>query len=319
MTRHPRLWPIGHGVAWLLAAVALAAMAGRWIPALDLLNSIAPISFAAAAATLAYALWRRRPGMAVPALIAVALGAIPILHEATRPIPAAAAGEDGVTIVTHNVRFDNAHPRATAAILEAAAPDVIVLQETDRRGWAAQFSRARYPYRSACRAAGCSLLILSRWPIVASRYRIRDATTGEQVGPRLVWATIAPPGRRRFDVATVHLDWPGPAQQRQREELARSIGNLDLGRLVLTGDFNLTPWSWAMRRSDTDLAPLTRVTRATWSYPARIGSGIALPMPLLPIDQVFAGPAWSVAGVDRLERTGSDHYPVRVRLVARTR
>lgn len=310
---------IGHGIAWLLAAFALAATAGRWIPALDVLNSIAPITFVAAAATLANALWRRRSGIAVPASIALALGAIPILREATRPIPAASAGPDAVTIVTHNVRFDNAHPTATAAVLEAGDPDVILLQETDRRDWAAQFSTTRYPYRSACRAAGCSLLILSRWPIVASRYRIRDVATGEQIGPRLVWATIAPPGRRRFDVAAVHLDWPGPAQERQRNDLARSIGNLDLARLVLAGDFNLTPWSWAMRRSDADLSPLTRVTRATWSYPARIGSGLPLPLPLLPIDQVFAGPEWDVSRVDRLERTGSDHYPVRVRLVTRTR
>lgn len=319
MTEHRGLLRIGHGVAWLVAAVAVAATAGRWIPALDVLNSIAPVTFVAAAATVATALWRRRPGMAGPALVALALCAIPILYEATRSIPAAPAGAGGVTIVTHNVRFDNADPRATATIVAAGEPDVILLQETDRHDWGAQFSAVRYPYRSACRRAGCSLLILSRWPIVASRYRIRDPVSGEQVGPRLVWATIAPPGQPRFDVATLHLDWPGPEQRRQRDDLARSIGGLDLARLVLAGDFNLTPWSWAMRRSDADLAPLTRVTRATWSYPARIGSGTPLPLPLLPIDQLFAGPEWTLVGVDRLARTGSDHYPVRVRLVARSR
>lgn len=248
-------------------------------------------------------------------LFAAILTAVPVVHEAFRPVAMATNGT-GVTIVTHNVRFDNRDPSATAAILQAADADVILLQETDRIDWRARFDSARYPYRSACRDTGCSLLILSRWPIVASRYRIRDAN-GEQIGPRLVWATIAPPGRPRFDVATLHLDWPGPDQARQRRELARSIGGLAVERLIVAGDFNLTPWAWAMRDSDADLVPLTRMTRAIWSYPARIGAGTALPVPLLPIDQLFAGPGWAAGGVDRLPRTGSDHYPLRIRLIAR--
>lgn len=261
------------------------------------------------------ALWRRdRRGVIVTSFAAI-LAAVPLAREAVRPVATAVDGT-GVTIVTHNVRFDNRDPAATANILQAADADVILLQETDRIDWRARFDPARYPYRTPCRDTGCSLLILSRWPIVASRYRIRDAD-GEQIGPRLVWATIAPPGRPRFDVATLHLDWPGPAQARQRRELAQSIGGLAVERLIVAGDFNLTPWAWAMRDSDADLVPLTRMTRGVGSYPARIGAGTALPVPLLPIDQLFAGPGWAAGGVDRLPRTGSDHYPLRIRLIAR--
>jgi vancomycin resistance protein VanJ len=42
---------------------------------------------------------------------------------------------------------------------------------------------------------------------------------------------------------------------------------------------------------------------------------MSVPFPFLPIDQLFAGPGWAMRSVERLPRTGSDHYPLRVRLV----
>jgi endonuclease/exonuclease/phosphatase (EEP) superfamily protein YafD len=301
-----------------LLVIAIAGVAGRWLPLLDMLNSVAPLTASVSAGVAGFALWRRSGRAVFVAMLAMALAAVPVVREAARAIPAKGddAATDSVTVVTHNVRFDNHDAAHTAAILQHDDADIILLQETDRLDWGKLFSSIRYPYRSACRATGCSLLILSKWPIVASRYRIRDPD-GAQIGPRLVWATIAPPGRQRFDVATLHLDWPGPAQARQRRELAQSIGGLGVERLILAGDFNLTPWAWAMRDSDADLAPLTRMTRASWSYPARIGAGSRVPLPFLPIDQLFAGPGWALGAVERLPRTGSDHYPLRIRLIAR--
>jgi len=69
---------------------------------------------------------------------------------------------------------------------------------------------------------------------------------------------------------------------------------------------NLTPWSAAMRAQDAAFAPLTRMTRAIWSWPRTL--------PFLPIDQLYAGPAWGLVRADRLGATGSDHFPVLVTL-----
>lgn len=305
-------------VAWCLLLVTALGFAGQWLPPLDIINSAAPLAALVSLTIMGVAVIKGDHAIAAIGLIATIAAAAPILREATRPITtdSSNANVDQVVVVTHNVRFNNQSPAQTAVVLQSSDADVIFLQETDRYDWGGLFDRARYPYRTACRT-GCSLLIISRWPIVASRYRIRNGA-GEQIGPRLIWATVAPPNGLRFDVATLHLDWPSANQTRQRRALAHSIGHLATRRLILAGDFNLTPWSWAMRDSDKDLAPLTRATRATWSYPARIGATYAFPLPMLPIDQVFVGPSWMVGGVDRLPRTGSDHYPVRVRLVARS-
>ena len=81
---------------------------------------------------------------------------------------------------------------------------------------------------------------------------------------------------------------------------------------MLLGDFNLTPWSFAMRGLDFGLKPMTRRTRGVLSYPARLGR--LTPLSFLAIDQVFAGPDWRTARVERLARGGSDHYPVMVTL-----
>lgn len=301
-----------------LAMLAVAGQLGRWSPWLDVINSVAPLTLAGSLGIFLLVLVRRRgAAAAIIALIGVAVSA-------ERVIPDFAAGNQAppqkgfaVTIVTHNVRVDNRDPLGTAAALAGSGADVLLLQETDGSvAGAIPRLAARYPYSTPCRQARCAMIILSRWPIKATRYRIRDAA-GRQIGPPLIWATIAPPGVPPFTVATHHLPWPLPPrlQSARRAALIRALPGLDTRTLILAGDFNLTPWSFAMDDLDRGMAPLRRVTRALPSFPARFGAdGRALP--ILPIDHVFAGPGWSVTRAERLPATGSDHFPLRVRLVA---
>jgi endonuclease/exonuclease/phosphatase (EEP) superfamily protein YafD len=220
------------------------------------------------------------------------------------------------TIVTHNVSVRNHAPRATARALLASEADVLLLQETD--GTFAPLLKAlrrQYRYATPCKRDACSMAILSRWPIVNSSYRVRDSQ-GRQIGPALMRARIQPASAPAFEAVTLHFPWPLPAEQhaKLRGQLAQVLPLLDRDELVLAGDLNLTPWSFAMRDLDAALQPLTRVTRALPSFPARLASGHTISWPLLPIDHVFTGRAWITSSVDRLPRTGSDHYPVRVRL-----
>jgi endonuclease/exonuclease/phosphatase (EEP) superfamily protein YafD len=227
--------------------------------------------------------------------------------------------QDVVTIVTHNVSIRNHDPRATARALLASEADVLLLQETD--GTFAPLLKAlrrQYRYATPCKRDACSMAILSRWPIVNSSYRVRDSQ-GRQIGPALMRARIQPASAPAFEAVTLHFPWPLPAQRhtKLRGQLAHVLPMLDRDELVLAGDLNLTPWSFAMRDLDAALQPLTRVTRALPSFPARLASGRSISWPLLPIDHVFIGRAWITSSIDRLPRTGSDHYPVRVRLTQR--
>ena len=86
----------------------------------------------------------------------------------------------------------------------------------------------------------------------------------------------------------------------------------DLPHTILAGDFNLTPWTFALRRMDVQFG-LTRRTRALATWPNRLPSHdnpALMPFPILPIDQIYAGSAWRTESIRRGPRTTSDHYGV---------
>jgi endonuclease/exonuclease/phosphatase (EEP) superfamily protein YafD len=125
-------------------------------------------------------------------------------------------------------------------------------------------------------------------------------------------ATYANPGGA-MELVTTHLAWPTAAPvARQRRELASVVARLPRERMILTGDFNATPWSAAIRTLDRDLG-LTRRDRAVATWPAQV-LGLDWPLPFLPIDHVYAGPAWATIKVERGPGLGSDHYPLIVTL-----
>jgi endonuclease/exonuclease/phosphatase (EEP) superfamily protein YafD len=112
---------------------------------------------------------------------------------------------------------------------------------------------------------------------------------------------------------------PGPngVQARQIQGLIAALDQGEGRRTILTGDFNLTPWSFRLRRMDESLqrvASLRRLTRGLANWPARLPQlrGAAWPMPLIGIDHLYAGPDWKLVSLKRLPATGSDHYPVEV-------
>lgn len=112
-------------------------------------------------------------------------------------------------------------------------------------------------------------------------------------------------------LATTHFSHPyrGDAQRRERQALAASVHGLDARRLILAGDFNTAAWSPGMRRQDDLLAPLRRWSIAWLTWPARLlAARLTWPLPLLPIDHVYAGPDWGAARLRRVRVPGSDHF-----------
>lgn len=296
-----RLMIVGAAIAaWL-------AILGAWFPSLDVLASFLP--FFALALVIGLVVARRRVRWTLPL---AAIGIVPMAMAATpeiaRTIPAASSGGRELRVLTHNVWVDNANPAATGAAIANTNADIVLLQEVSRaREPLVAATSSRFPYRTACPGGGCGLAILSRWPIRASGYFLKDAH-GQKFGPPLLWAEIAVPGSAPVMVATLHYPRPTPAgrQAEARAALATALARIDRNGLIIGGDMNLTPWSAAMRAQDAAFAPLTRMTRAIWSWPRTL--------PFLPIDQLYAGPAWGLVRAERLAATGSDHIPILVTL-----
>lgn len=215
-----------------------------------------------------------------------------------------------VRVLDWNVWVKNTAPKASADLILKYDPDVITLQEADGPAAAIPAAlRRSYPHVARCR--GCDLYILSRWPL--RRWGAKDENWDHGSGrpATVVWAEVAPPGQAPFVVLTTHYAHPNTTsrQAAQRAYLAAVMAYFDPQTTLLAADMNLTPWAFAMERQDAAM-PVRRVTRALASWPARFERGNAFPMPLLPIDHIYAGSAWKVVSVERGARGGSDHYPV---------
>jgi vancomycin resistance protein VanJ len=305
-------------LAGLSLLLALSPWLGRLSFRIDAFSAFLPIG--AACAVLALLVGFRAAGSAVrlAAIAGLLLSAIVIVPELLvgrgqiRP-----AQGPRITIVTHNLSARNVDPQGTVRMLLDSGADVLLLQEAHgaMAPFLSGFDRA-FPYHNRCPAT-CDLTLYSRLPITPAMWKLRDSA-GKPFGPELLWTRLALPNGTSAILATVHRPWTiaNHRQFYQRRLLADSLRRIDRSRLILAGDFNLTPWGNAMRDFEAELSPMTRATRGIFSFPARL-FGAGWPLPFLPIDHMFVGPEWKVVSVERLPRTGSDHYPIRVTLELR--
>lgn len=297
-------------------AVAIASwFAFFWAP-LDLANQIAPfwmlLAVIGAAATLAIPAGRERNGVrAAFALSIVALGA-QIIPEFTRPIATVSsppANAPRVRVVWLNTQSGSA-PEGVSEYLVNSGADFLVLAEYHAEGGAipADLTSA-YPYFSSCSEPhDCNVVLLSRHKPVAER---RELSASDN-GLRMVWTDFEIDGAP-LRLAGVHLQRPYPATRYEvlREELLAFLRESDEDNLILAGDFNAAPWSFALRRFD-DESSLTRHDRAMPTWPAAPWTRLRLPAPeaFMPLDHVYSGSNWRLVSVRRGPRTGADHFPI---------
>lgn len=314
MALAPMRWR--HICALIAVAIVLTLPFGRLSGAIDAFTSFLPFAPLFALAALVPGKGRASRAMSWAAIGALIVSAAVILPEVVTSRQARAAGTgQSLVLVTQNVGVVNTDPIGTIDALLASGADIVLLQEAD--GAVAPYHprlKQRFPYHSPCKS-GCSAAIYSRLPIVDAKYRARMAD-GVAFGPPLLWAVVELEDGTQFPVVTYHQPWPLPAarQAAWRKTLPDALAALGTERMILGGDFNLTPWSSAMRHLDGDLAPLSRDTRAAFSFPARVG-GLSWPVPVLPIDHIYTGPAWSVQKLEVLPANGSDHRAVRAELI----
>jgi endonuclease/exonuclease/phosphatase (EEP) superfamily protein YafD len=284
-------------------AAAIASLGGPIDPKLDLASHFAPAWFAGGVlvvllAPAATSVARRR---AIAGLgLCSALGAAPpIVPELARPIRpnVPAAADYVIKIVEYNAWVDNPRTRTDADWLAAQHPDFVMM--TDAEAPIVDALRARgFEYRKGV----ADTAIFSRASRIPEAYGI----------PPLEWPRLPSFARATFlgpdgpfTLIATHLPRPtARSEEGEEDAIVRLAARYDRRRLIVAGDFNATPWSFALRRLDRAIG-LERRDRALFSWPA-----VAAPWPFLPIDHLYAGSSWRTVSIARGPRLGSDHYPI---------
>jgi endonuclease/exonuclease/phosphatase (EEP) superfamily protein YafD len=295
------------------AVLALMSLGGAINPRLDAMTHATPLWLAMGfgAVVLGGLFARGAERWVMVGLGAVAVSASGVLmfgdvRAAWRFKPEAAAPGD-LKIIQFNAWHENYAPEQSLKWLLAQNADVIVLEEAGGSAWPiTKGLKAAYPF-SSCKARACEPWIFSRRPVIASG-AVPKGLPG-------AWAVLDDPAGP-FAVLGVHYVWPVPAgrQQAQSARLVKAASRFDRRSLIVTGDFNSTPWSFTLKRQDKALG-LERWTRALPTWPSGQFSRVAAaPAPFLPIDHVYSGSAWRAVKVERGPAIGSDHRPIMVTL-----
>lgn len=229
--------------------------------------------------------------------------------------------------IRHGVGLDGVHDlERVAAVIEAAAPDVVALQEVDRHlsrtdhvdqaGWLAgrlgfdatygpvvDLGPAESGYSGpdgARRQYGIALL--SRVPLQEPRnLLLARPKGGEQRG--LLGATITVAGRR-VRVFCTHLQHRSRTERlAQATQIAESLAAAG-GPVVVMGDLNARP-------GDPEIAPLTTVLDDAWAV-AGDGAGFTFDAatPHARIDYVLTSGDVVARRATVMETDASDHLPV---------
>lgn len=294
---------------FVLSAVSVAAVGGALHPKLDILAHFAPIYLAMAIAGLLLAPfllggWRVVAGsLSLVAIAASGVLMLPELFSIDRTLPRPPGAAD-LKIIQFNALASNRVKEGAAAWILRQEPDLIILQEP---GGLERLIAREGDYKRV--QGSLSTVILAKaMPVGGNSIQW---TLPHVLSP----VTVATFSDRRgaYAVVGLHRPWPSNVEEVTQQEayLRRLVRSFGTETTIVAGDFNSTPWSFDRRREDRTMG-LTRRTRAMFSWPANRVSHNRLPtpVPLLPIDQVYAGSGWKTVSVERGPRLGSDHYPI---------
>jgi len=306
----------------LLSALAVAGVLGFAVPAFDLVNNFQALLFPALLAAFVVVVWRSPRqwwGKLLTAIVATGF-----LSSATIAVPelvgglmrhSAAPSDDRPVyrLMTHNLFGLNADMDEIAAAVFAQDPDIVTFQEffRDQGATLRPLLAERYPHSVRCISGDRAFLaIFAKEPFALQEEGACQAGPRQERTGRLL-ARFAGKDGRGFSVMNTHLDWPAPLG-RKREQfnlLAQAVRQVE-GPMLLAGDFNATPWSYAFR-DFVGAAELTRHTRNLPTFPALIYVlDWSDTLPFLPIDHVLSRNGVAVHRVARGEAASSDHYAV---------
>ncbi|MEO6394813.1 MAG: endonuclease/exonuclease/phosphatase family protein [Devosia sp.] len=304
----------------VVSVPALLALLGFAAPMLDLFNHLQLLLFFGTLAALIIALplfglRRLATWLAMAGFIASAAIFVPEWLSSLAP-RAAAGSAQIVKLVTHNVFGLNDDMQRVAAVIAAENPDIVALQEyfPQQVQGLDRLLRPDYPYSVRC-AGGkrANLGLYSKIPFdremggedCPTDY---DWDRGQRTAHIIAGFTLA--NGAHFSVLTTHMDWPYPIERQQAEfaEIASAVRAVE-GPMLVVGDFNSTPWSYALK-GFAAASGLERETRNLLTYPELFTfRGMRQAIPFLALDQVFQR-GLVVHELHRGAESGSDHLPV---------
>lgn len=303
------------GCSFFLAVLGLGGAFNGW---LDLINVAAPLFLALALAGLWMTrVWlgrgRLRTLCVGLALAAAGFDLFLMAPDLFHPTAAAAKPGKVYRIVTINVARENNSPFTAAKDIAGRGADAVLIQDAEGTiQRAGAVLRRDYAYSTACPETGVQIWL--KTPILDQGCGLQLSRNEDQEnwGRAFVWLRTLGPDGRPITLACAHIGRPyQPGRQAaERQALDAALAKLPKNEMILAGDFNTPPWTFAMRRQDRMFTPLRRLTRFWWSWPARINllHGI-WSLPFLPIDHVYVGAQWrSAQPLLRVRVAGSDHF-----------
>lgn len=305
-----------------LAALTVAALFGFAVPYFDLINHLQlPLFFATLLVLIVaiFAFGRLRAITLIALIGFLASGAVFVPEWAASLTPRAPIPTDGrqvFIVMTHNLFGLNYDMHRVSEAIAAENPDIVALQEyfPEQVEDLDRLLKPNYPYSVRCSGGKrANLGLYSKIPFdnemgngdCPKQY---DWANGQRTAHIIAGFTLM--DGTHFTVVTTHMDWPYPIE-RQRAEfsaLTTELARID-GPLIVAGDFNSTPWSYALRNF-ASVTGLTRETHNLVTYPLLFTLRRLVPtLPFLPLDQVFQRGV-VVHDLHAGEQTGSDHLPV---------
>ena len=226
------------------------------------------------------------------------------------PVAPGGAGSPALRVLSWNVHDLLGDPIAVVAVLRAAAPDVVCLQEAPRL-WRTAYKLATLARSAGLlyvtggrRSAGTALLCSMR-AVVTGEAAVRLPTSGRLTRPRgLAHARVGLPGLAPLHVVSVHL---GLTPEERAGHVAM-IRDLVAGSraAVVAGDLNEVPGgpSWrALGDVVTDPAPGAPVTFPVRGPDRRLDAVLTSPGVV-----VHEYASWQPD--EQVLRRASDHRPV---------
>ncbi len=304
------------------AVPAILALFGFAVPFLDLFNHLQLLLFFG---TLLAVVLSLLFGLPVAWKVFAVLGLLssgwifgPEWLASISPRPPASGGTI-IKVMTHNVFGLNYDMERVASVIEAERPDIVALQEyfpeqTRLDG----LLKPDYPYSARCQGGKrANIALYSKIPFDREMPAgdCPDDAYGRQRTAHIIAGFTLSDGTH-FSVMTTHMDWPFPIE-RQAQEFQSAVDSVKgvTGPLILVGDFNSTPWSYAMKGFERD-SGLKRETHALITYPLALTvpprisrNGLLKTLPFLPLDQVLERGV-VVHELHAAAPTGSDHLPV---------
>lgn len=325
-----------------LSGLSIAAFLGFASPILDALNHFQPIWFVGTLVCLLLgpvifrkSAWRSTViALAATGFLASAVIVVPEIVSSWLTRPAIHLDRPVVKLMDRNLFGQNDKMQEVASAIAKENPDIITFQEyfTEQRNDLHKLIVQKYPFFVRCsggRRAFLAIYSKTAFKLSPDTLCPSGFSPGKDNIARLV-ASFKDKSGQQFTVVTTQLNWPiqinplfrnglgiterlaGTYKRKTREwsELVQAI-NAIKGPLVLVGDFNSTPWSYAMSRFESETG-MKRQTRNMATYPKLLywAGQWRKTMPVLPIDHLFSRGNIGVFDVTTGKPAGSDHLPL---------